>query len=60
MRLGDKCHDKDSFYYNPAVLIESYPILKGRRGKLSDGESLMLKCRLKLLKQHTFVPQEVL
>ena len=52
MTLGDKCHDKDS--------VESYPFLKGRRGKLSDGESLMLKCRLKLLKQHTFVPQEVL
>ena len=48
MRLGDKCHDKDSFYYNPAVLVESYLFLKGRRGKLSDGESLMLKCRLKL------------
>ena len=60
MRSGGECHEKDSIYYNPAVLVESYLFLSGRGGKPSDGESLRLKCRLKLLKLHTFVLQDML
>ena len=34
MRLGVKCCEKDSFYYNPAVLVESYQFLgSGRKAK---------------------------